>query len=103
MMYRTLPLVLAVVAFLVFLSPAVAADKTHEGKIVKAGNGELTMTDKDGSNKHTHKIPLTATITCDGKDCKLEDLKEGFFVKVTTGQDETTVVRVEALTKEKRD
>ena len=68
---------------------------------MKAGDGRLTMTDKDGTNKHTHRVPATAMITFDGKECKLEDLKEVYFVKVTMGQDETTVRKIEASTKEK--
>jgi hypothetical protein len=104
MMYRAVPIVLAALALALFLSPVVfAEEKTHEGKVVKAGDGQLTMTYKDGTNKHTHKVPASAMITCDGKECKLEDLKEGCFVKVTTGQDETTVKKIEAWTKERRE
>jgi hypothetical protein len=104
MMYRALPVVLAVLALLLFLSPAAfAEDKVHEGKVVKAGDGQLTMTDKDGTNKHTHKVPASAIIKCDGKECKLEDLKEGYFVKVTTGEDERTAKKIEARTKEREE
>src|SRR5437763_13293108 len=89
MLQRSLVVFLAALALVIFLTPgAVAADKVHEGKVVKAGDGQLTMTDKDGANKHTHKVPATVAITCDGKDCKLEDLKEGNWVKVTMDQDE---------------
>jgi hypothetical protein len=102
MLYRTSVVLLAALALVVFLSPAaIAKDKVHEGKVVKAGDGQLTMTDKAGGANKTHKVPATATITCDNKECKLEDLKEGVFVKVTMGQDETTVTKIEASTKEK--
>jgi len=70
---------------------------THEGVIVKAGEGKLTMTDKDGKNEHTHTVAADAKITCDGKECKLEDLKKGFPVKVTTKEgDKKVAVRIEA-------
>jgi len=102
MLQRSLVMVLAALALVMFLAPvAVAADKVHEGKVVKAGDGQLTMTDKEGANKQTHKVPATATITFDGKECKLEELKEGNWVKVTMDQDETTVRKIEASSKEK--
>jgi hypothetical protein len=101
-MNRVLSLSLAALALVLFLSQAsLAADKVHEGTVVKAGDGKLTMTDKQG-NEHSHAIPATAIITCDGKDCKLEDLKAGYSVKVTTAEDEKTVSKVEATTKNKR-
>ena len=102
MLNRFLSLSLAALALVLFLSQAsLAADKVHEGTVVKAGDGKLTMTDKQG-NRHSHTIPETATITCDGKECKLEDLKAGNSVKVTTAEDEKTVTKVEATTKNKR-
>jgi len=105
MRYLGLCWMLAAVAVVVWAGiPAAADDKgerTHEGKVVKAGDGKLTMTDKDGKNEHTHAVPANARITCDGKECKLEDLKPGFFVKVTTKGDEQTVTRIEAASSEK--
>jgi co-chaperonin GroES (HSP10) len=92
--------VLAVVALLVAVTPALAADKTHEGKIVKAGDGKLTMSDEKGENKHTHIVKPGTAITRDGKECKLEDLKEGDHVTVTTRDDAVnTVVKIEAREK----
>jgi hypothetical protein len=82
-------------------APVIAEDKTggttHEGKVVSVSGSKLTMTDKEGKNQHTHAIGATTTITCDGKACKLEDLKKGMFVKVTTKKgDPTAVLRVDA-------
>src|SRR5439155_3313166 len=76
----------AVVAVLAWSTPVRAEEEearegTHEGKVVKVDGAKLTMSVKD--EKHTHAVPADAKITCDGKDCKLSDLKEGFFVKVT--------------------
>jgi hypothetical protein len=93
---------LAVVAFTLVLSQVSLAadqDKAHEGKVVKAGANKLTMTDKDGKNEHTHDVPATATITCDGKACKLEDLKAGTMVKVTMKDEK--VASIEGKTKDK--
>ena len=100
-MFRLLGVLLAVSALGLFLSPAALADeeKVHDGKVVKAENGMLTMTNLDGTNRHTMRVPSTATITCDGKESKLEDLKEGYFIKVTTGTDERTVKKIEAKSK----
>jgi uncharacterized protein (TIGR03000 family) len=101
MLYRlSLPVVLGAMALAGFISqPAMAAEKTHEGKIVKAADGKLTMTNKDGSNRHTHDVSADAKITSDGKEVKLDELKEGYFVKVTTNTDDndkSTVTRIEA-------
>jgi|SRR5262245_56384942 len=112
-MLRTLPVLLAVLALALFVAvPAVAADAkgadkadTHEGTVVKAEAGKLTMTDKDGKNEHTHEVGKDATITCDGKACKLEDLKKGDRVKVTTEKkgDKTNVVKIEASRGDKKE
>lgn len=107
MRFLGLAWVLAVLALTMWVSaPTMAAgkakeDKLHEGKIVKVGDGKLTMTDKDDQNEHTHVVPATAKITCDGKQCKLEDLKAGFFVKVRTTADQT-VTRIDASKEEKK-
>jgi len=89
MRHRVLPLCLAVL-FLVALTalPVAAAADTHEGLVVSAGAGKLVMTDNAGKNQHTHDVAFDAKITCDGKDCKLEDLKKGFKVRVTTEKKE---------------
>jgi|SRR5687767_9260985 hypothetical protein len=71
---------------------------THEGTVVKAEEGKLTMLAKDNKTKHVHDIGPTAMITLDGKESKLTDLKAGFPIKVTIekkGQ-ENVVTKVEA-------
>lgn len=103
MLRRTFALA-AVAVLALALNPLLADDTkdtkpgTHEGKVVKAEAGKLTMTDKDGKNEHTHTIPAGAKVTCDGKECKVEDLKPGSTVKVTTEkkEDKVVVVSVEA-------
>ncbi len=96
-MKKVLCLLAAFAAMLVFVSNSVA-EESHEGKIVSAGSGKLVMTDKDGKNEHTHQVPIEATITFDGKDCKLDDLMKDSWVKVTTEKrgDATVVTKIEA-------
>jgi hypothetical protein len=104
MMNRVLSLS-AAVALLLFVGLAVAADKsdkpddnTHSGLVASVADGKLTMTDKDGKNEHTHTVAKDAKITCNGKECKLDELKKGSIVVVTTGKegDSTVAVKIEA-------
>jgi hypothetical protein len=89
---------------LLISGPAIAADeKSHEGKVVSVDNGKLTMTDKDGGKKTTHKVSAEATITLEGKKAKLSEIKEGQFVKVWYSDDaDKTATKVEARTREKK-
>ncbi|MDB5310524.1 MAG: hypothetical protein JWO38_4726 [Gemmataceae bacterium] len=75
-----------------------AKEGTHEGKVVKVADGKLTMTDKDGKKQHTHAVAADAKITCDGKECKLEDLKKGSPVTVTAEKkgDKVVVIKIDA-------
>jgi len=93
----------AALAVVVFVGAAAAADKdkpadnTHTGILVSAADGKVTMTDKDGKNEHSHTLAKDAKILCDGKECKLEDLKKGFAITVTTKEgDPTVAVQVDA-------
>jgi hypothetical protein len=92
---------MVVVSLAVWVGTVSADDQkpgTHEGKVVKVEGNKLTMSDKEGKNQHTHAIPATAKITFEGKAAKLEDLKPGNTVKVTTEKkgDEVVVVSVDA-------
>lgn len=110
MVKRVLPFVLAAVALALFVSvPALAqkgsdkdlAGNTHEGKVVSASGHKLVMTDKDGK-EHTHTLAPNARISCDGKMCKLDDLKPGQKIRVTTERGNKEVaVKIEALDKDK--
>jgi hypothetical protein len=101
MLYRVLPLFVAALALVLLAGAPVLAADTHDGFVVKAGDGKLTMADKDGKNEHTHDVDKAAQITCDGKDCKLEDLKKGVAVKVTAEKkgDKSVALKIEAKTK----
>jgi hypothetical protein len=76
------------------------ADNTHEGKFVMAeGNTKFVMADRTGT-RHEHTLAADAKVMCDGKECKLSDLKEGTMVRVTTERnDQKVATRVEARTK----
>ena len=64
-MYRMLPiLVIALAVVMLMGAPAVFAadDVTVEGKVVKAADGKLTITDKD-DKEHTATVAADAKIT----------------------------------------
>jgi hypothetical protein len=94
-MSRNTFVLFAVFAFaLLFAAVVLAADV--EGMVVKAADGKLTITDKD-KKEHSCTVAKDAKITCDGKECKLDDLKKGVKVKVTVEKD--AAVKIEASTK----
>lgn len=88
----------------VFVEPVVAkapAAKTHTGMVVSAGMGKLTMKGENGK-EHSHDIPENAIITVHGKPGKLEDLKTGERIRVTTdGDDKVTAVATIDVRKKK--
>jgi hypothetical protein len=98
---RILLVGLAVFALAAWAAGPVAAEEkagTHEGMVVKAGDGKLTMTNKDGKDEHTHAVGPDAKISFDGKECKLDELKKGYRVTVKTEKkgEETVVTSIEA-------
>jgi hypothetical protein len=119
MMYRALPLALVALALALFVGATALADDTkaekgdtHDGTVVSVTADKLVMKTKakDGEDakEFTHRLADKATVICDGKECKLADLKAGQKVRVTFKKGEIeTAIRVEALNKnekfEKRD
>ena len=101
MVYRMLPLFLLALALALLLNaPVVAEEKgdTHEGTVVSVSGDKLVM--KADDKEHEHTVAKTAKITCDGKECKLEDLKPGQKIRVTTKKgDKTTATKIQALDK----
>lgn len=89
---------------LMFARPVLAADTTHEGKVVSVTegkgttDGKLVMSDSVDKNEHTHMISSTAKIMLNGKAAKLGDLKKGDGIKVTQ-DDKQHVVSVTATRK----
>src|SRR5262245_20538378 len=98
MFNRALPLLLLAVAFVFLASGPVLADdaKSHEGLVVSAGAGKLTMTDKDGKNEHSHQVAADARISRDGKECQLADLRKGdkVTVQVQKKADKEQAIRI---------
>jgi hypothetical protein len=97
-MKNALCVLAAFAAMVMFASQAAAGDETHEGKVMSVVDGKLTMCDKDGKNEHSHMITSEAAVTCDGKDCKIDDLTKDCWVKVTCEKrgDVKVVTKVEA-------
>jgi uncharacterized protein (TIGR03000 family) len=106
MSYRVLPLSFVALALALFIRAPAMAEKpadTHEGKIVSVTGDELVMTGKDGK-KHTHTLAPDAEITVDGKASKVEDLKAGMKIKVTTrAGDQDVLTKVEAVANKDED
>ena len=102
MLFRVSFLAMAAVALVALAGSSLRAadDKVHEATVVKAGDGKITLTLKGDEKKHTHDVAKDAKITLDGKDAKLEELKEGFTVKMTM-DDKFVVTKIEAKTKDK--
>jgi hypothetical protein len=102
MLYRVFAL-LAVLAVLCLVgAPVLAADETvAEGTVVKVADGKLTIEGAKDKKEHSCTIAKDAKITCDGKECKAEDLKKGVKVKVTVeGKGEKAhATKIEASTK----
>src|SRR5215831_13420717 len=98
MLTRMLTLTLIVaVALVLTASLAFAADEQAvDGKVVKAGDGKLTIEDKE-KKEHTCEVAKDAKITCDGKECKLDELKKGVKVKVTLK--DKKAIKIEGSTK----
>jgi hypothetical protein len=98
-MFRTLALVLAIVALVCFAAaPVLAAEKadTAEGTFVKSDGKTLTIKGKD-DKEHSCDLAADAKVSCDGKECKIADLKAGVKVKVTITDKKAT--KIEASTK----
>lgn len=109
-MFRTLSLCSLALGLLAFVSASALADDqakdkanadTHEGTVVSVKNDQITMKGKGTNAKEmTHTLAPNARVMCDGKECKLLDLKPGQKIRVTTkAGDKTTVTKVEALDK----
>jgi Cu/Ag efflux protein CusF len=98
MLHRVMSLFFVAVALSGVMSAPTQAADSHQGKIVETSAGKLVMTDMEGKKPHPMEVPANATITRDGKDAKLSDLKAGDTITVTTDTKEgkAVVTKVEA-------
>jgi competence protein ComGF len=120
MMYRVLPLSLVALSLALFVGATALADDTkaadrgdtHDGTVISVTAEKLVMKDiaKNGveAKELTYRLADKAVVTCDGKKCKLEELKADQKIRVTNkAGDNQTIVKIEALNKnekfEKRD
>lgn len=76
-------LVMGLSSTLVMAADPPEGSKTHQGVVVSAGDGKLTMSMADGT-EHSHMITDSVEITIDGKEAKLSDLRKGDKITVTT-------------------
>ena len=67
---------------------AVVADEghSHDGTVVSTAPGKLTMKD-EGGKEHSHDIGAAVKITVNGRPGKLDDLKSGMKIRVTTDKE----------------
>lgn len=68
-------------------SDSKASGNCCDGKVVKVAGDKLTTTCGKG-DEHQFVVSKDAKVTCDGKDSKLSDLKQGSTVRMTTGKDD---------------
>ena len=97
-MFRSLSLVVAVLALVCFVAAPALAEKadTHDGTFVKADDKTLTMKGK-GDKEHSHALAKDVKVTLDGKEAKLADIKAGTKIKVPIADKKAT--KIEATTK----
>jgi hypothetical protein len=90
-------------AVLLVAAPAFAAPETVEGKVVEVGNGKITVMEKEGKNQYTHEVAADATITCDGKDCRLDDITKECWATITTEKRGEKTVAIKIIAKKSKD
>jgi hypothetical protein len=97
---QSTPLAMLVMfVFALFAQPSVEVDqktRTHDGVVISATAGKLTMSDKDGKNEHSHEVTLIAKVTLNGQPAQLAQLMKGDMVSVTMDP-EGKVISVAAM------
>jgi hypothetical protein len=78
-MSRLLPILLVC---LVLSSLALAADEVHQGKVLLAKDGKITLQDKDG-NSEVFALSPDCKISLDGKAVTLDEIPNGSVATVT--------------------
>ena len=101
MLRRIVPLVVFVALLGVVASNRAADPQMHEGMVISAGAGKLTIKDKAGKDQ-SFVIDGGTRVTVNGKPGRLEDLKESTRVQVMI-DDKGKVLTVATIDKEKGD
>ena len=83
------------------VAASIAADDIHEGRVLQAKDGKISLQDKDG-NSEVFAVAADAKITLDGKPVKLDEIPNGSVAKVTvkTVGDKKTATLIEAKARE---
>jgi hypothetical protein len=83
---------------LLMLVPRASAVDSVEGKVVEVGTGKITLLEKEGKNQFTHEVAADAAISCDGKDCRLDDITKDCWATITTEKrgEKTVVIKIVA-------
>lgn len=86
------------VVTLIFLGN-VSAQESLEGKLVKWGDGKITITDKDEKLQVTYELDKDVALTCNGKSCKTKDIAKGSKVTIKLREEnkKKIVVKITAV------
>ncbi|MCS6925961.1 MAG: hypothetical protein NZ578_08685 [Candidatus Binatia bacterium] len=95
MLGRTAMFATGLLALALFVRTPAWAASSHQGKVVAAGNGKLTMTDLAGGNQHTHDVAADVKVICEGQPCSLSSLQAGDVITVTHDEKEGKMVVTE--------
>ena len=71
-----------------------------EATIVKVAEGSITLIKKGDDQNRTYSIDKGGKISLEDEPATLEELKEGFIVRVTT-DDMSVITKIEAKSKKK--
>ena len=92
-MWRNMLLLMVAAAAIAVFPSSLEAAVTHEGRVVSAGSGQITIIDKNGENEQ-FDVADDAKITRNGSTAALGDVEEGDVVKVTVGERNGKLVAV---------
>jgi hypothetical protein len=70
-------------AAILVIRPALAADEIHEGKVTAVGDGKITVLDNRDDDNDTFVVTAETKIIRNGKPVKLSDVQPGDKVRVT--------------------
>lgn len=106
MQYKQPKFYWVILPFLLFTNTIVSAaegtsfTRLHKGTVLSISADKLVTEGLFGKKKnHTYDVAPTATISCEGRPCKLTDIKIGEHVLVTTEKSpdgKAAVIKVEA-------
>jgi hypothetical protein len=65
------------------VAPAEQGALPFEGRVQRAGENDIVVTDRDGNNARTYRLGTDAQIMIDGRKGQLSDLRPGMQVSVT--------------------